>query len=899
MRTVLGSIGSTTYTVEDDGWVHDDRGPVLRRVEFDAYYGGYLVDATPEAHTAAIDRRPGIDRPSPLHDAYLALRGLWNDPGSGQFIKKGMSTEKAESLYLLQGGMPEPWHDVREAARNADDRTVLARVVDNRMKRGGLNMGDVVPVRYRSDDKAQVQITARNGGRRWYDVQWQRFEAVASVNVEPETPAREDPAVLRARVRDKVRGLGDNPFGAPSVETLAPRYIEALKKAAGTDDPVEVMRRLAWPDGTDGVPDQLLEELTLEKVADILAQVSRPGLLLNGRPSKFMVRNEVHQWFPGLNTASLDRADDSGTEFYDRVVNAIVGPDWTNAELQLTDLDRQRLAVLIDAGRDLLADHEMMVAARRTTLEADGWALVQAKADTAAATGVAAQVAERDAQALLDGLRDRLVVAAGIDPATVTWRPPETTAGAANPDAAIRELVARTGSTPDGAEFTLGSLFDWRGDYPKAAGFYIQGNGRAPTRINSGDLNGVDEALAALNVYAEAERVHQAARNAQAALDGPDVSAIPAELVGMLDEFELDRHSGDDGQGRLWQAVTAALAADPAGVLTGEWSAGASSMTLTVPVPDAVQRSTRKKVQSMAMAYANGRVSIRLSIGARNNQRSTAWVAVVEGDRREWWDQVLRRAEAQRDIDKGVEKDLVDSTLDWGERLVGGSAPVAVHRGDGGRTDMLNDVARVLPDGVKDAAPAVVLENYSGQRGFYKRATRDAPGRLSVRAGARSTMLHEYGHHIEQSFPELNDALWAFYVHRTGGAETPMDKLQKLFQGWRYSDGELTRPDEFFDAYAGKGYAETERRGRVSAYEVFTMGLEGVFTRRKGRASGNGPTRPIDDEHAAFILGVLAWLDAQTAGDVSEPSEGQVVATTVPGPVQVPLLSPSIPVEVA
>lgn len=80
-------------------------------------------------------RRPNLpDRPhirGGVSD-YLRRLGLWNDPGSGRFIRRGMSTEKARTLFL-DASAPKPWFDVREAARNADGATIRARVVDNRM----------------------------------------------------------------------------------------------------------------------------------------------------------------------------------------------------------------------------------------------------------------------------------------------------------------------------------------------------------------------------------------------------------------------------------------------------------------------------------------------------------------------------------------------------------------------------------------------------------------------------------------------------------------------------------------------------------------------------------------------------------------------------------------------
>ena len=88
--------------------------------------------------------------------------------------------------------------------------------------------------------------------------------------------------------------------------------------------------------------------------------------------------------------------------------------------------------------------------------------------------------------------------------------------------------------------------------------------------------------------------------------------------------------------------------------------------------------------------------------------------------------------------------------------------------------------------------------------------------------------------------------MWAFYTARTGGTDPEV----------LYGDlpGEKGRPDEFFSRYAGRDYGNATVRPSEAYYssEVFTMGLEGTL------AAHTSPNRRgIDDEYAAFILGLL------------------------------------------
>ena len=100
----------------------------------------------------AAPRRPRVDVPGvPGGDSmYLRLKNLWNDPGTGRFVKRGRSTAKAQAMMFVPGDA------VREVAR-AKGR-VRARVADNRMSRSGITKGDVIEVGYKEDEFGLVEV---------------------------------------------------------------------------------------------------------------------------------------------------------------------------------------------------------------------------------------------------------------------------------------------------------------------------------------------------------------------------------------------------------------------------------------------------------------------------------------------------------------------------------------------------------------------------------------------------------------------------------------------------------------------------------------------------------------------------------------------------------------------
>jgi hypothetical protein len=104
------------------------------------------------------------------------------------------------------------------------------------------------------------------------------------------------------------------------------------------------------------------------------------------------------------------------------------------------------------------------------------------------------------------------------------------------------------------------------------------------------------------------------------------------------------------------------------------------------------------------------------------------------------------------------------------------------------------------------------------------------------------TILHEYGHQVENGSPEAHDLCSDFLKKRTSGAK--VEKFQKVFRGYGFRKEEEGSPDDFEKSfknvfperdakkaayYAGKVYKESSvgaSSKSLAATEVYSMGLE-------------------------------------------------------------------------
>lgn len=110
------------------------------------------------------------------------------------------------------------------------------------------------------------------------------------------------------------------------------------------------------------------------------------------------------------------------------------------------------------------------------------------------------------------------------------------------------------------------------------------------------------------------------------------------------------------------------------------------------------------------------------------------------------------------------------------------------------------------------------------KRGYYRHGS-PAELALSERYGEHNsfrTAIHELTHRQEHINDDILRAEKTFYEERTHGENVV--RLKDIYPGSNYRPEEITRVDNFLDAYMGKDYG-----GR--AYEILSMGLDTFYTR--------------------------------------------------------------------
>jgi SPP1 gp7 family putative phage head morphogenesis protein len=158
--------------------------------------------------------------------------------------------------------------------------------------------------------------------------------------------------------------------------------------------------------------------------------------------------------------------------------------------------------------------------------------------------------------------------------------------------------------------------------------------------------------------------------------------------------------------------------------------------------------------------------------------------------------------------------------------------------------DAIFAAQKFFPTAWLDASHAFgALDARIVKRGYYRGGSRISDFRVSGYDMNQLTRVavHEFGHRMEHVIPEIRRLEKQFYDRRTAG-----ETLQWLGRG--YGKDEKTRRDKFRDPYMGKDYGNTEK----SYFEIFSMGVEGIFTNRYGLEN--------DPDYYNFIVGVLASL---------------------------------------
>jgi hypothetical protein len=234
-------------------------------------------------------------------------------------------------------------------------------------------------------------------------------------------------------------------------------------------------------------------------------------------------------------------------------------------------------------------------------------------------------------------------------------------------------------------------------------------------------------------------------------------------------------------------------------------------------------------------------------------------------------DRYTRRQQAVDRVRRENREALVQARLEWAERTFGGDVPdgTVVDAGSGDAADRLERLLRAMPSGiVEQSGPVQVSTSFNYWRAHYRKGQRGEVPSINVLGDVSDrVLLHEWGHHAEDSFVELRGASFAFHKWRTGNVDSADENARWL--GSTYDSYERAIRDEFFHPYAGKIYPTRNtlnapgRRRDVSS-EIITMGLEGVFM-GSTHPDANGVSQGIDDEHAAFTLGWLAWAHRTAA----------------------------------
>lgn len=121
-----------------------------------------------------------------------------------------------------------------------------------------------------------------------------------------------------------------------------------------------------------------------------------------------------------------------------------------------------------------------------------------------------------------------------------------------------------------------------------------------------------------------------------------------------------------------------------------------------------------------------------------------------------------------------------------------------------------------------------------------------------IRAGNFSTALHEYVHRLQHTIPALDDFFQTLHERRTDGDY--LERLRDLYPRHGYGRNEVTRKDEYRNAYQGKIYSGQTYLGKHGALEVMTMAFQDVLG---GSAQDLASLVEKDREMFDLVIGLL------------------------------------------
>lgn len=146
------------------------------------------------------------------------------------------------------------------------------------------------------------------------------------------------------------------------------------------------------------------------------------------------------------------------------------------------------------------------------------------------------------------------------------------------------------------------------------------------------------------------------------------------------------------------------------------------------------------------------------------------------------------------------------------------------------------------------------LRAKKNKRGYFRGHPADPELVIASNGVRKSTPFHEIGHMVEFSNPDLVRLEKTWVDQRTAGEQET--RLKDIFPLAGYGPREVVKKDDFIDPYIGKYYRD--------AAEVFTMGLQGMFTPEEMFTKSFNPktwkydrkTINDDPEFLNFIIGL-------------------------------------------
>lgn len=140
---------------------------------------------------------------------------------------------------------------------------------------------------------------------------------------------------------------------------------------------------------------------------------------------------------------------------------------------------------------------------------------------------------------------------------------------------------------------------------------------------------------------------------------------------------------------------------------------------------------------------------------------------------------------------------------------------------------------------------------YTRERAFARKPKGNEVGKINVgkketETASKTSLWHEFGHHIEISNPELKDVFKEWILSRSSGKTV---SLRQLTGNQKYGEDEVAYDGKFgLGAYVGRIYPD-------GGTEVMSKGLE-MFASEKAMAYFFSK----DPEHFLMILGILNSL---------------------------------------